>query len=102
MHHVTVDDVCGQTGYVELFGPYSDETTPLTLHDCSGSEEGWDTHCSQPFSHPGTGNVYSYYWAGMMAWVRLYCLLKIISFSAIILTTEYKIMNESGWRRLVR
>ena len=80
----TMDDICEQTGYVELFGPYSDETVPLTLHDCSGVGENWDHHCMQPFVHPGTGNVYEYYWAGMMAWVSLYmCVFMIMSCSVL-------------------
>jgi len=82
-----MDDVCEQTGYVELFGPYSDETVPLTLHDCSGVGENWDHHCSQPFVHPGTGNVYEYYWAGMMAWVSyILCILRIIQYCIL---TDY-------------
>ena len=40
----TMDDVCGQTGYVELLGPYSSESVPLTIHECEG---GWEKHCSQ-------------------------------------------------------
>ena len=40
----TMDDVCGQSGYVELLGPYSSESVPLTIHECEG---GWEKHCSQ-------------------------------------------------------
>mmetsp|Transcript_18485 Transcript_18485/g.33971 ORF Transcript_18485/g.33971 Transcript_18485/m.33971 type:complete len:319 (+) Transcript_18485:187-1143(+) len=60
-----MDDCMGGTGYVEQFGTYSDESVPLALHECS---DGWESHCTQPFVHPGTGNVYSWYYAGQWTW----------------------------------
>jgi hypothetical protein len=60
-----MDDCMGGTGYIEQFGPYSAESTPLTRHTCG---DGWENHCSQPFVHPGTGKVYKWYNAGMWTW----------------------------------
>ena len=60
-----MDDCMGGSTYVEQFGPYSNEQLPLTLHECSG---GWESHCTQPFAHPGTDKVYDWYNAGQLTY----------------------------------
>ena len=74
----TVDDCMGGTGYVEQFGTYSDEAVPLSLHECS---DGWESHCTQPFVHPGTGNVYSWYYAGQWTWVSQHLVFCCLNFN---------------------
>ena len=60
-----MDDCMGGTTYVEQFGPPSNEQLPLTIHQCSN---GWESHCSQPFVHPGTNKVYEWYNAGQLTY----------------------------------
>lgn len=60
-----MDDCMGGMTYVEQFGPYSMEQVPLTMHECSG---GWESHCTQPFAHPGTNKVYDWYNAGQLTY----------------------------------
>ncbi|KAL7549222.1 hypothetical protein ACHAWF_012489 [Thalassiosira exigua] len=56
-----MDDCMGGSTYAEQFGGWSNEQIPLTEHYCDGD---WASHCSNPFVHPGTGRVYSWYNAG--------------------------------------
>jgi len=60
-----MDDCMGGTAYIEQFGQYSSDSTPLTRRTC---DNGWESHCPQPFVHPGTGEVYEWYNAGMWTW----------------------------------